>query len=299
MSGAIAALSITAITTGLSFIKAGKERRAAEAADLTAEIGMKEVEKALTKNEMAALSLQTESYEREADALKTQAKTEIDMVREGDQRGVLAGSGRVQAGVLEAAGAQRQAMGEDLGDLEKLKADEETRKNDIGIQLKLGEVIGAQQAAAALSDSASQATSAAIQGVASAAMQGVNMATASTYGKSSEAKELGRKQNKYTRQQRRDSDLTRKEFNTQKLPGMQKQFQTEISNLTLGGDLPKKLVTQTFKDENGVPQTKLVEAVRTDLTDIADMGQAEFQNFMLELTPEQRDSVLYQLKLKN
>jgi hypothetical protein len=48
-----------------------------------------------------------------------------------------------------------------------------------------------------------------------------------------------------------------------------------------------------------VEQTKLVEAVRTDLTDIADMSQAEFQNFMLELTPEQRDSVLYQLKLKN
>jgi hypothetical protein len=260
---------------------------------------MKEVEKALTKNEMAALSIQTEAYERESDALKTAAKTEMDSVREGDQRGVLAGSSRVQAGVTEAAGGQRTAMGQELMDLERLKADEETRINDIGIQLKLGEVAGAQQAAAALSDSAAAGNAAAMQGVASAAMQGVNMATASTYGKSSEAKELGRKQNKYTRQQRRDSDLTRKEFNTQKLPGMQKQYQTEISNLTLGGALPTKQVSQTFKDSNGVEQTKLVDAARTDLSDIADMGQAEFQNFMLELTPEQRDSVLYQLKLKN
>ena len=299
MSGAIAALSITAITTGMSFIKAGKDRRAAEAADLTAEIGMKEVEKALTKNEMAALSLQTEAYDRESDNIKTATKTEMDAIREGDQRGILAGSSRVQAGVTEAEGGQRVAMGTELGDLEKLSADEATRKNDIGIQLKLGEVTGAQQAAAALSNSAQQGQAAALQGVGSLAMQGVNMATASTYGKSSEAKELGRKQNKYTRQQRRESDLTRKEFNTQKLPGMQKQYQTEISNLTLGGELPKKLVSQTFKDANGLEQTKLVEAVRTDLSDIADMGQAEFQNFMLELTPAQRDSVLYQLKLKN
>jgi hypothetical protein len=299
MSGAIAALAITATTATIGFIKAGKERRAAEAAELTADIAMKEVEKALTKNEMAALSIQTEAYERESDALKTAAKTEMDSVREGDQRGVLAGSSRVQAGVTEAAGGQRTAMGQELMDLERLKADEETRINDIGIQLKLGEVAGAQQAAAALSDSAAAGNAAAMQGVASAAMQGVNMATASTYGKSSEAKELGRKQNKYTRQQRRDSDLTRKEFNTQKLPGMQKQYQTEISNLTLGGALPTKQVSQTFKDSNGVEQTKLVDAARTDLSDIADMGQAEFQNFMLELTPEQRDSVLYQLKLKN
>ena len=142
---------------------------------------------------MEALSLQTESYEREADALKTQAKTEIDMVREGDQSGVLAGSGRIQAGVLEAAGAQRKAMGEDLGDLEKLSADEATRKSDIGIQMELGNIQGAQTAAAALSDSASQATSAGLQGVASAAMQGVNMATQSTYGKSAEAKKAQRK----------------------------------------------------------------------------------------------------------
>ena len=189
-------------------------------------------------------------------------------------------------------------MGQELMDLERLKADEETRKNDIGIQLKLGEVAGAQQAAAALSDSAAAGNAAAMQGVASAAMQGANMATASTYGKSGEAKELGRKQNKYIRQQRRGSDLTRKEFNTQKLPGMQKQYQTEISNLTLGGNLPTKQVSKTFTDENGVKQTTLVDAARTDLSDIADMGQAEFQNFMLELTPEQQQSVLMQLGLK-
>jgi len=291
MSGAIAGLSITAITTGMSFIQAGKDRRAAEAAQLQADISMDKIEKALTKNEMEALSLQTESYEREADALKTQAKTEIDMVREGDQRGVLAGSGRIQAGVLEAAGAQRKAMGEDLGDLEKLSADEATRKSDIGIQMELGNIQGAQTAAAALSDSASQATSAGLQGVASAAMQGVNMATQSTYGKSAEAKKAQRKQNKFIRQERRDSDLSRKDFNTQKLPGMQQEYQDKISGLTLGGTLPNRLINT--QNEDGT--VTISEEKRLSLGDVKDMTELEFRNFMMELTPEQQASIYAQM----
>jgi len=291
MSGAIAGLSITAITTGMSFIQAGKDRRAAEAAQLQADISMDKIEKALTKNEMEALSLQTESYEREADALKTQAKTEIDMVREGDQRGVLAGSGRIQAGVLEAAGAQRKAMGEELGDLEKLSADEATRKSDIGIQMELGNIQGAQTAAAALSDSASQATSAGLQGVASAAMQGVNMATQSTYGKSAEAKKAQRKQNKFIRQERRDSDLSRKDFNTQKLPGMQQEYQDKISGLTLGGTLPNRLINT--QNEDGT--VTISEEKRLSLGDVKDMTELEFRNFMMELTPEQQASIYAQI----
>jgi len=291
MSGAIAGLSITAITTGMSFIQAGKDRRAAEAAQLQADISMDKIEKALTKNEMEALSLQTESYEREADALKTQAKTEIDMVREGDQRGVLAGSGRIQAGVLEAAGAQRKAMGEELGDLEKLSADEATRKSDIGIQMELGNIQGAQTAAAALSDSASQATSAGLQGVASAAMQGVNMATQSTYGKSAEAKKAQRKQNKFIRQERRDSDLSRKDFNTQKLPGMQQEYQDKISGLTLGGTLPNRLINT--QNEDGT--VTISEEKRLSLGDVKDMTELEFRNFMMELTPEQQASIYAQM----
>lgn len=291
MSGAIAGLSITAITTGMSFIQAGKDRRAAEAAQLQADISMDKIEKALTKNEMEALSLQTESYEREADALKTQAKTEIDMVREGDQRGVLAGSGRIQAGVLEAAGAQRKAMGEELGDLEKLSADEATRNSDIGIQMELGNIQGAQTAAAALSDSASQATSAGLQGVASAAMQGVNMATQSTYGKSAEAKKAQRKQNKFIRQERRDSDLSRKDFNTQKLPGMQQEYQDKISGLTLGGTLPNRLINT--QNEDGT--VTISEEKRLSLGDVKDMTELEFRNFMMELTPEQQASIYAQM----
>ncbi|MEJ6766780.1 MAG: hypothetical protein QNK97_01065 [Gammaproteobacteria bacterium] len=294
MSGAIAALAITVGTTAMGFIKAGKDKRAAEAAELTADIAMKEVEKALTKNEMAALSIQTEAYERESDALKTAAKTEMDSVREGDQRGVLAGSSRVQAGVTEAAGGQRTAMGQELMDLERLKADEETRKNDIGIQLKLGEVAGAQQAAAALSDSAAAGNAAAMQGVASAAMQGANMATASTYGESGAARKAERKQNKFVRQERSNSTLSRKDFNAQVLPGLQNDYQNKISGLTLGGTLPNRFVNQ--QDKDGV--VSVLEQSRTDLSDIKDMTEIEFKNFMMELTPTQRNSVYLQMNQK-
>jgi len=292
MSGAIAALSITAITTGMSFIQAGKDKRAAEAAQLQADISMDKIEKALTKNEMDALSLQTEAYEREADNIKTATKTEMDAIREGDQRGVLAGSSRVKAGVTEAEAGSRVGMATELGDLEKLSADEATRKSDIGIQMELGNIQGAQTAAAALSDSASQATSAAMQGVASAAMQGANMATQSTYGKSAEANKAQRKQNKFIRQERRDSDLSRKEFNIQKLPGMQQEYQNKISGLTLGGTLPNRLINK--QDEDGT--VTVLEQARTDLSDIKDMTELEFRNFMMELTPEQQASIYAQMK---
>ncbi|QDP56072.1 MAG: hypothetical protein GOVbin3205_15 [Prokaryotic dsDNA virus sp.] len=290
MSGAIAALAITVGTTTMGFIKAGKEKRAAEAAELSADIAMAEVEKALTKNEMDALSLQTEAYDREADNIKTATKTEMDAIREGDQRGVLAGSSRVKAGVTEAEAGSRVGMAAELGDLEKLSADEETRKNDIGIQIKLGEAAGAQQAAAALSDSASAGNAAAMQGVASAAMQGANMATKSTYGKSGEAKKAQRKQNKFVRQTRRDSNLSRKDFNAQVLPGLQGDYQNQISGLTLGGTLPNKMVNTQGKD--GVVVS---EVARTDLSDIKDMTEMEFNAFMMELTPEQRNSVYSQM----
>lgn len=291
MSGAIAALAITVGTTTMSFIKAGKERRAAEAAQLQADISMDKIEKALTKNEMDALSLQTEAYDREADNIKTATKTEMDAIREGDQRGVLAGSSRVKAGVTEAEAGSRVGMATELGDLEKLSADEATRKSDIGIQMELGNIQGAQQAAAALSDSASQATSAAMQGVASAAMQGVNMATQSTYGKSAEAKKAQRKQNKFVRQTRRDSDLTRKEFNSQILPGMQEDYQNQISGLTLGGTLPNKQIRK--QNEDGT--VTISEEERLNLADIKGMSKFEFNNFMMELTPEQRESVYLQM----
>ena len=277
MSGAIAALSITAITAGLSFIKAGKERRAAEAAELQADISMDKIEKALTKNEMDALSLQTEAYEREADNIKTATKTEMDAIREGDQRGVLAGSSRVKAGVTEAEAGSRVGMATELGDLEKLSADEATRKSDIGIQMELGNIQGAQTAAAALSDSASQATSAAMQGVASAAMQGANMATQSTYGKSGEAKQAQRKQNKFVRQERRASDLSRKDFNAQKLPGMQADYQDKISGLTLGGTLPNRLINT--QNEDGT--VTVSEEKRLSLGDVKDMTEFEFKKFMM------------------
>lgn len=290
MSGAIAALAITVGTTTMGFIKAGKEKRAAEAAELSADIAMAEVEKALTKNEMDALSLQTEAYEREADALQSAASSELAAIREGDQRGVLAGSSRIQGGITEAAATSREGMAAELGDLEKLSADEATRKNDIGVQIKLGEAAGAQQAAAALSDSASAGNAAAMQGAASAAMQGVNMATSSTYGVSGEAKKAQRKQNKFIRQERRGSDLSRKDFNAQILPGLQGDYQNKISGLTLGGTLPNKIVNTQGKD--GV---EVSEIARTDLSDIKDMTELEFRNFMMELTPEQRNSVYLQM----
>ena len=122
-------------------------------------------------------------------------------------------------------------------------------------------------------------------------MQGVNMATQSTYGKSAEAKKAQRKQNKFIRQERRDSDLSRKDFNTQKLPGMQQEYQDKISGLTLGGTLPNRLINT--QNEDGT--VTISEEKRLSLGDVKDMTELEFRNFMMELTPEQQASIYAQM----
>ena len=148
MSGAIAGLAIAVGTTAMSFVGARNQRRKQQDADRKAAIAMAEVEKELTKNEYKALSLNQEPYEQMQDTLGAQIKTEMAAIREGDQRGVLAGSQRVQEGTVQASGAIRADQGQKLDELDKLVADEETRKSDIKMQLKLGDVAGAQKASA-------------------------------------------------------------------------------------------------------------------------------------------------------
>ena len=188
MSGAIAGLAISVGTTAMSFINAGKQKRKQQDADRKAAMAMAEVEKELTKNEYKALSLDQTIYEQTQATLGAQIKTEMEALREGDQRGVLAGSQRVQEGTVQSSGAIRADQGQKLDELDKLVADEETRKSDIKMQLKLGDVAGAQQASAEASQAANQLKMQGFQGVGNVLQQGLGMVK--TYGKSAEAKDV-------------------------------------------------------------------------------------------------------------
>ena len=66
----------------------------------------------------------------------------------GSERGAAATAGRVQLAQQQGQAAVRSAMGQELTNLENKQLAEESRLNDIGVQLDLGQVEGAQLAAA-------------------------------------------------------------------------------------------------------------------------------------------------------
>jgi len=163
-------LAATAATTGMSFANAGKQRKLMKEAENAAETAMQEARKKLQVNVYDKLAIQKEPYELQREAMLSQGAQAIQAGVESE-RGAAATAGRVQMAANEGQAAIRTAMGQDLQQLEMLSAQEEGRLRDIGVQLDLEEVAGAQLAAANAQELAAQATTQGMQGVTSLGSQ--------------------------------------------------------------------------------------------------------------------------------
>ncbi len=176
MSGiAIAGLAITVGTTTASFIQAGKQKKLAEDAATKADDAMKNARAALDVNYFEDLAINKEAYELERDATLQAEAGALQALQESGQRGVAGGVGRLALAGQKQQAATRTAMAKELGDLEKLTAQEDSRLRDLGVQLDLEEVAGAQQAAAQAEEMRAAKISEGIQGIGSAAQQGLSM----------------------------------------------------------------------------------------------------------------------------
>ncbi len=176
MSGiAIAGLAITVGTTTASFIQAGKQKKLAEDAATKADDAMKDARAALDVNYFEDLAINKEAYELERDATLQAEAGALQALQESGQRGVAGGVGRLALAGQKQQAATRTAMAKELGDLEKLTAQEDSRLRDLGVQLDLEEVAGAQQAAAQAEEMRAAKISEGIQGIGSAAQQGLSM----------------------------------------------------------------------------------------------------------------------------
>jgi hypothetical protein len=299
MSGAIAGLVMSAGTTAMSFIGASKQKRMEEAASRSAAQAMAEVEKELTKNEMKALAIQQEPYEQMQDTLGAQIKTEMEAVREGDQRGVLGGSQRVQEGAVQASGSIRTAQGKEMSELDKLAADEETRKSDIRMQVKLGEVSGAQQASAQASNARAQLNQQALMGVGSTVAQGLQMLP--TYGKSAEARDVAGMQRDFTKQQKADylagtgqfagqGPRTAREYRQNLKPMMNQQFQQAVGGMGFSGEQFQKF--GNIGQFGGLQQGQFSNL---DFEQLGGLQGPEFMDQLMQMTPEQRLMLKQQL----
>lgn len=178
------ALTLAAVGSQLagsaqSFAQARKQKAKQREAEATADKYMREARRKLEKNYMESLAIQKEPYELEREAALVAGAQATEALRESDR-----GMGRVGAIYGQQQQAQRQiasAMGQELFNLDYLTAQEESRLRDIGTQLDLGEVTGAQLEAANAEERRQQQMQAGIQGIGGAAMTGLE--AMALYGK--------------------------------------------------------------------------------------------------------------------
>ena len=177
LAGAAAASQLAG--SGMSFASARKQKRAQAQAEKEADIAMASARQSLEKNYMDSLAIQKEPYELERDAALVAGAQATEALRESDR-----GMGRVGAIYGQQQQAQRQiasAMGQEMFNLDYLSAQEDTRLRDIGTQLDLGEVTGAQLAAANAEERRQQQLQAGVAGIGGAAMTGLD--AVALYGK--------------------------------------------------------------------------------------------------------------------
>ena len=173
---AIGSLAATAATTGMSFKQSINQRDAMLDAQKKADDAMEEARKKLDVNFYAALSIPKEAYAQQVQANLVAGAGAIQAGVEGEARGAGAIAGMVQAQQNQAQNEIRANMGQDLYNLQAATAQEDARLRDIGIQLDLGEVEGAQLAAANAQELSAQALQQGMQGVTSLAGQAASMA---------------------------------------------------------------------------------------------------------------------------
>lgn len=193
-TAAIAGLVATGISTGMSFSQAAKQQRLYRQANAKAEQAMQEARNKLEVNYMDQLSIMKEPYELQRQAMLVQGAQSLEAAREAD-RGAAATAGRLQAMQNEQQAGIRTAMGQELMALEKLSADEESRLRDINVQLDLGEVQGAQLAAADAQQARTAAMTQGFQGVTQ--MAGYAADLVPLYMQSAASKQLGRQEAAY------------------------------------------------------------------------------------------------------
>lgn len=164
----------TALTTGFSIGDMRKMRKLQKESDADALKFRQEADKFLEVNVYDQLGIQMKPYEIERDALASVGAQSIEAARESE-RG-MGSIGRIYAGYSDAIRDIQTRQGQEMSDLEKLSAAEDSRLKDIKTQLALDEAEGAQQASAMYEERAQQAKKNAISGVTSMLGQAAKLA---------------------------------------------------------------------------------------------------------------------------
>lgn len=171
---AIGGLAISAAGTAMSFSQASKQSKLQREAEAKAAQAMAEARKKLEVNFAKNRSIQKEPYELAREAILSTGAQAIQAAVESD-RGAEATAGKVQMAQNLGQAEVRNAMGQELTDINKDVINEESRLRDLGVQLDLGEVEGAQLAARDAQEASSAAVTEGFQQLGSMGQQALNM----------------------------------------------------------------------------------------------------------------------------
>lgn len=171
---AIGGLAVSAASTTMSFVQAGKQKKMQREAEAKAAQAMAEARKKLEVNYAKNLSIQKEPYELAREAIMSTGAQAIQAGVESD-RGAETTAGKVQMAQNIGQGQVRAEMGQELTDINKQIINEDSRLRDLGVQLDLGEVEGQQLMARDAQEAAAQSTAEGFQGLTSTLQQGLDM----------------------------------------------------------------------------------------------------------------------------
>lgn len=183
-------LAATAVTTGMSFAQAATQRKKMKEAEAAAASAMQEARKKLEVNQFDKLDINKGPYELAREALLSQGAMGIQAGVESE-RGATATAGRIQMAMNEGQEGVRGQMGQELQQLEMLSAQEDARLQDIGVQLDLEEVAGAQLAAANAQELGAAALSQGMEGLTSLGSQLAEKAPLFEQNRPAQQKALG------------------------------------------------------------------------------------------------------------
>jgi len=294
MSGLIAGIVGTAVsvtTASVSFAQAAKQKQAKKRAEDEADSAIARARTALDVNYYEELAIAKEPFELQREASLAAGAQAIEAGREGDARGVGAVAGRVQMAQEQAQAQTRASMSQEMQRLEELTAQEDSRLRDIGIQLDLEEVAGAQMAARDASQARQVAIQQGMEGVTSAASQAAS--TIPLYGKTQDTRQF----NKMKRQWGGENQETLKGMTADQ---KNKAFQEHISATSFTPEQYTQFGNvydpQNPNTVTSGPASKGVQDIKVDRNwdfgAVGAMSNSEFNDWMTRLTPQQR-AMLY------
>jgi hypothetical protein len=169
------AIGSALVSAGMSAAQAAKQSKMQKQAEAEAQKAMAEARKKLDVNFYDKLSVKKEPYELAIEAANVATAQAMEAGRESE-RGVAATAGRALMADTEQQRKIATAYGQDLMRLEEMSATEDSRLRDVGAQIDLAQVEGAQKAARDAQEAKAAATSAAVESGISAVGQGIGAA---------------------------------------------------------------------------------------------------------------------------